>query len=794
MSLLHSIFEGETEYLMERQNYMPMFQTFMNACEEIIKKFDIGENSAFSLDQEALIRSYIKDASLMFKRNDRTTWALIRSRPYVCLRIITNIERMIRNDINKDVRLEIDSMMESLQKLTNTYYAKALQSGETENTMPERWGVYKLNPGYNSKMVGFVQGATRVIDTTMEILQHYTSIDYPPIQEYKFGGKSAHTVIRDLRELESQYQEQAKREIKTVHDNVKMLIDFNDGFAWYDLRTGVSQQEASAMGHCCTDPRTSNKGGTVYSLREKTKKGIIPRVTVMILDKFTFEIKGYNNQKPNQRYHKYIVELLKSDLIEGMTGGGYKADNNFKLTDLPEAVAIPLVERKPTLVEPDAVLTYFPEGSKQLIQWFKDIKNEKAYNLVFDDLSDDYKRNILKLRPDFASVEKLIEAFGIISPEVKEWAQYEKRTSYEFRQLVRYTYDGHTGKEWGTILTWRPDFLKLHELSQVFGGKSSEFKEAVKQYDTYSHDDENRRIHIEDDINQQDLKRAVNMNPDAFSLPSHVKAFGPNDKKTMKRFIDISKAKHGETQWSTFDDLPEYSYFTPFTQNIIDMINSNTAGPAKRFVDYVSGERDIWERVYETVPDEYSMIDYFNREMDEKLYQALIENEPDREEEINELDDLELYKLALSTLPEVHNSNVIATHEGYAQGIFNAMEKELFEIVDAADVDFEVEIDPTGETDAKRVKVFLLYLDTPDGSGKPSSSYTWDSIAYVSFKTEELLALMCSNHVYSEWLVHGFDENTINLPEFFYARNMDTHMDAFDYNVARRLFKEHMGW
>jgi len=109
-----------------------------------------------------------------------------------------------------------------------------------------------------------------------------------------------------------------------------------------------------AMGHCgnAGDPSEPNTS-IVYRTLEETEKGPMwkPRL-FFVLDKDTGllgETKGRENQKPAEKYHNVIMDLLRDPVVKGIKGGGYKPENNFKLEDLPEDVVEKLVEEKPGL-------------------------------------------------------------------------------------------------------------------------------------------------------------------------------------------------------------------------------------------------------------------------------------------------------------------------------------------------------------------------------------------------------------------------------------------------------------
>lgn len=87
-----------------------------------------------------------------------------------------------------------------------------------------------------------------------------------------------------------------------------IIMTFNDGYYWIDLLTNSCEEEGEAMGHCA-----STNSDTLLSLRHDKS----PHVTIA----FDFgdvynshsemhQIKGRNNKKPKEKYHKYIIELI----------------------------------------------------------------------------------------------------------------------------------------------------------------------------------------------------------------------------------------------------------------------------------------------------------------------------------------------------------------------------------------------------------------------------------------------------------------------------------------------------
>ena len=125
----------------------------------------------------------------------------------------------------------------------------------------------------------------------------------------------------------------------------KPIIKFPDGWAWVDLDKGYCQIEGQAMGHCGNAQPKS--GDNIYSLRDPRN---VPYLTFIVNKKSLGEMKGRSNNKPEIKFHPYIMALLKSPYVEKIHGGGYAPKNNFKVGDLSIKDYTELHQLKPDLL------------------------------------------------------------------------------------------------------------------------------------------------------------------------------------------------------------------------------------------------------------------------------------------------------------------------------------------------------------------------------------------------------------------------------------------------------------
>ena len=140
------------------------------------------------------------------------------------------------------------------------------------------------------------------------------------------------------------------------------ILDFTDengnGFYWADLNTQNSDVECNRMGHC---GRSSY--GYLYSLRQNIPINNKYKLNKSVLtaaigeDGILYQLKGVKNSKPKDEYHQYIEPLFfvlggpgeeDNYLIQGF-GTEYAADQDFKLSDLPEETLKNLYQNRPEL-------------------------------------------------------------------------------------------------------------------------------------------------------------------------------------------------------------------------------------------------------------------------------------------------------------------------------------------------------------------------------------------------------------------------------------------------------------
>jgi hypothetical protein len=190
-------------------------------------------------------------------------------------------------------------------------------------------------------------------------LSHYISMmgQVPAMDNIVWDASlTPHLLKRELDKKETEWQQAAKQEIDVdQYDEPrfqgrspwKKVIDYGKQ-AWVLIDKDYCELEGKAMGHCGNnqdhngDERILSFRTIINDARQK------PHLTFIIsADGKLGEMKGRANKKPAEKYHKVIVDLLLSDMITGITGGGHDPANNFSVNDLSDEMQETLISKKP---------------------------------------------------------------------------------------------------------------------------------------------------------------------------------------------------------------------------------------------------------------------------------------------------------------------------------------------------------------------------------------------------------------------------------------------------------------
>ncbi len=224
-------------------------------------------------------------------------------------------------------------------------------------------------------VLSFPENIVWTINNILTDLQHYTSYNYEPIRKYDPKVKKWEDVKSELSDLEKEYMEKVGEDARMLklEEDDKIIHDFGNGFVWVMLDRGACRKEGDSMGHCGNVP-SQKFGDRILSFRKIRQRGketlYEPFMTFIYNEKTKKlgEMKGRANEKPSEKYHPYIVWLLKQDFIKGFGPRGYAPEDDFQMTDLSPEQYNEVITANPYLaLVYGALLRKLPENIRDTI-------------------------------------------------------------------------------------------------------------------------------------------------------------------------------------------------------------------------------------------------------------------------------------------------------------------------------------------------------------------------------------------------------------------------------------------
>ena len=287
---------------------------------------EIGKEREF----ETEVNNEISWAMRVLRKQDKITWYL----RFVKVGLLGRMSDAASSDPDEEVRQNAYTMF--LSTFTKALEQLMRKMGISDDHQMRMIVNNVLTRGFKQKM------------------EHYMSLELPAIEAYTFSNQTPDQIIADWTPVERAWQQKANALIDINREGLETVIKYPDGSEWVNLNKSFCDIEAKAMGHC-GNTASYTEDHTILSYRtlEDTEKGDMwkPRLT-FVLDTsngLLGETKGRANQKPDKKYHNVIIDLLKNPLVKGIKGGGFEAQNNFHLEDLPEETVEALVDEKPGL-------------------------------------------------------------------------------------------------------------------------------------------------------------------------------------------------------------------------------------------------------------------------------------------------------------------------------------------------------------------------------------------------------------------------------------------------------------
>ncbi len=199
-------------------------------------------------------------------------------------------------------------------------------------------------------------------------LEHFMGIDDPRIQNYHFLHQTFGEILNQFEKWEDEYKQQEGR--KLAPDASHTVIMKLGDLVWLNLNKAACADEGHAGRHCGNSPR-SGSNDRILSLRRVIKGGKQEVCLTFVLeeDGFLGERKGFANSRPDPKYHRAIVELLKQPFIKGFKQGRWMTSNDFKVGDLSPELGNELFEARPEYFSFEDVKRIIGEDDPRLFDY-----------------------------------------------------------------------------------------------------------------------------------------------------------------------------------------------------------------------------------------------------------------------------------------------------------------------------------------------------------------------------------------------------------------------------------------
>lgn len=432
---------------------------------------------------------------------------------------------------------------------------------------------------------------------------HFLVVGIHDINKMVFGWKMPDDLIDEMQNIEHDWKENQSRMINPdEYNDLEVIIDFGDGYAWYNLNVDGCSIEGSAMGHC-GNAGWGNSDDTVFSLRKTIEQDgkmyHIPYLTFILkANGHLSEMKGRGNDKPTKKYHPYIKALLMDDIIEGIDGGGYLPENNFSMDDLPSEEAEEMKEKKPEL------RGFWDEYVKQGITTFTiDKLDEKMNDMNMG--SADYSVDDKYIGLSYEEVKKTS-----VPVTVYEWSDFETfLTSIDdsvVLELLNY-YKGESA--YGEVDIDIPDSFDMETF----------YKKVLAEIRPYYRERIFKHLEIEDDGSARSLQSAVwKMMRDR---PRYVEYMD----QALEDNVDLDDSSKQKIKERIQEYINDNTWDFAASQAFVQIDGTDFDKPVRLFVDFndlvlytessAEGEDDYSYDLY-NMRNEYGGSDWSNMEME----------------------------------------------------------------------------------------------------------------------------------------------------------------------------------
>ena len=261
-----------------------------------------------------------------------------------------NIERLfeLAGLPNNDLLLEAayDGMIDSLKK---TYPNNINDIDENIKKAKKLFTAPNKQSPTNDKMVWYIKVLKASLSnnintakgsynfTNMETfnndLFHYYGYNIPQIFDTELNNQNISELFQTLNTIVQNYQKSDKPPVPVVEGDYE-LIKCNDGTSWWYVNRAYCEEEGRSGKHCGNVVGKNDTTQRILSLRTPNHNVLL--TFILLKNGYLGEMKAKANQKPSEKYHPNIMQLLLNPKIKGIQGAGYAPYMNFSIFDLSD--------------------------------------------------------------------------------------------------------------------------------------------------------------------------------------------------------------------------------------------------------------------------------------------------------------------------------------------------------------------------------------------------------------------------------------------------------------------------
>ena len=224
---------------------------------------------------------------------------------------------------------EIDDNINKARSMFKTTNEKLVKGDRLEWYM----GILRA---YLSNNINSVKGSYKFKDmeTFNHDLFHYYGYNIGEIEKTELTKQ---TTISDLfatlQSYITKYQKSPKAPVPVLEGDYQLMPELN-GASWWFINRAFCEEEGRSGKHCGNVMGQHDTSQRILSLR--TPKHNVILTFILERNGFLGEMKAVANQKPAEKYHPNIMQLLLNPMVKGIKGAGYHPWMNFSIFDLSE--------------------------------------------------------------------------------------------------------------------------------------------------------------------------------------------------------------------------------------------------------------------------------------------------------------------------------------------------------------------------------------------------------------------------------------------------------------------------